>query len=462
MSLQTRVEDILTRAITDGRVTDGLGKLTLGPIERLVGILASEGVCPRESVGVSLQNGRACIETYVALARLGAVAVCLPPSTAAEERRVLMARAGCRLMVTDVGIETVAQHEPFRGWPDSISWVLHSSGSTGRPKPIALTWRSVEVTARDTIRALGVKPGAVHLGSMSQCYANGLFNSFLLPLATEGRVYLGPIATVANFGAYMRAVREAAADVLWVNPTVVSVLSRRAEPRDVASVHALVSCTAPLSRDACVTAEGALKRPVLQSYGLAETLIVSVEWYGRSAADEFSAGIPVAGPGSVFTGGEGTLEIVNGAVTPGYVKFCEGEVLCELPGGSPGERFVSADRGQFDEGGRLHVLGRLGGVMNIGGVKIGAEQMEEVLRAYPGITNAIVVGIRSTEGVEKPAALLEAQDDIDREKVALHCVSAVGPAGRPGMLRIIPRLPVTANGKVDRRAAEDTLRAVPR
>jgi acyl-coenzyme A synthetase/AMP-(fatty) acid ligase len=446
---------LLARAIADGRVRDGGGALEMTAVEARIKALSAAGVGARESVGVSCENGRPCIETYVALARIGAVAVCLPPNTAADQRRVLMSAMGCRVMATDGGIEILERCAPFRSWPEDIHWILHSSGSTGSPKPIALTWSAVVKNARDTVRILGITSGAIHLGSMSQCYANGLFNSFLLPLATEGTAHLGPVATVANFGAYMRALRESSASILWVNPTVVSVLSRRAE--ELQSVKMLVSCTAPLTRKACIAAEAGLKRPVLQSYGLAETLIVSVEEPARSAVSDFSAGLPVAGVDSVFTGSRGTLEIVNGAVTPGYIRIENGVAEFSLPDGTPGERFVSADRGEIAINGTLHVLGRLTGVINVGGVKIGAEQMEEVLRTFPGIRNAVVVGIPVGEGVERPAALIESDEALDLESVAMHCVSAVGRHGRPVLLRTVSRLPLTANGKVDRRAVEERL-----
>lgn len=449
---------MLVDAVRDCRISHSGGYLDLAAVDKLCDELAFAGVVAREAVGVSLENGGRCTATYVALARMNAVAVCLPPAGPVDVRAHLMGQMGCRAIVTDAGVESVRDGKAPARWPDDIHWILHSSGSTGFPKPIALTWAAVEKNSSDTMRTLTADRDYLHLGTMSQCYANGLFNSFLLPLATGGRVHVGPVATVAGFGSFQRAISGWEPDILWVNPTVVSALLRRSSAADLQTVKMLISCTAPLSHNTCMMAEQALQRPVLQSYGLAETLIVSVERLERSAKTEFSAGELVGGPRSAgISEVSGTLEIANGAVTPGYVRLEAGEVVCELPDGLAGERFVSADRAEFDEAGRLHVLGRLTGVINVGGVKVGAEQLEAVLRHYPGVADAFVAAVPVAEGRERPGALVETDMALNLEELALHCVGTLGVAARPVLLRAVRRLPTTSNGKVDRRAAEAIL-----
>lgn len=449
---------MLVDAVRDRRVSDSDGYLDLAGVDKVCAELSSAGVGARQAVGVSLENGRRCSATYVALARMNAVAVCLPPAGPVDVRAQLMGQMGCRAMVTEDAVESVRDGKPPARWPDDIHWILHSSGSTGSPKPIALTWAAVAKNAFDTMRTVAGASDSLHLGSMSQCYANGLYNSFLLPLATGGRAHVGPVVTVAGFGSFQRAISRWKPDILWVNPTVVSALLRRSSAADLESVKMMISCTAPLSHSACMHAEQTLQRPVLQSYGLAETLIVSVERPERSAQTEFSAGDLVGGARSAFVGEVSwTLEIANGAVTPGYVRLEAGEVLCELPEGVPGERFVSADRAEFDGAGRLHVLGRLTGVINVGGVKVGAEQLEAVLRRYPGVVDAFVAAVPIAEGRERPGVLVETDIALNLEQVALHCVGILGVAARPVIVRAVSRLPTTSNGKVDRRAAEAIL-----
>jgi acyl-coenzyme A synthetase/AMP-(fatty) acid ligase len=452
------LDKVFTDSVRQKRVRDDDGPLEHSAIEKRIAALQELGVRPRESVGVSLDNGRSCIETYIAIARVGAVAVPLPPDTSRAERSSLMTALGCRVIATGSSLDVVPEVAPFRSWPDDIHWILHSSGSTGRPKAIALSWSAVRKNALDTVSTLGVEDDRIHLGSMSQCYANGLFNSFLLPLVTGGSVHLGPIASIANFGAYTRAFRRSHASVHWVNPTLVSIVKRRFNASDFTPGAILVSCTAPLSKRLCLESEEKLHRPVLQSYGLAETLIVSVERPSRDAEKEFSAGAPVGGPHSVSTSSEGTLEIVNGAVTPGYVRM-DGAVKFELPNGIPGERFSSADYGFIGDDGNLTVTGRVTGVINVGGTKLSAEHLEEVIRGFPGVRNAVVVPVTSADGYARAGALIEADSSVELEQLALHCVAMVGRFARPAVIRQVQVLPLTANGKPDRARIATILRS---
>lgn len=462
MTSHATLVDTLLHGLSDRRLADAEGPLSLSRIQAVARSFERAGIRRRQAVGFSFENGRSCIEAYIGLALLDAVAVPLPPNLASSERAQLWAALDCAHVVTEAGVEPVSAVGERPIWPDDIYWVLHSSGSTGIPKAIPLTWKAVRQNAVDTIATLGLGTELLHVGSMSQCYANGLFNSFLLPLVTGGRAHLAPVATVASFGAYVKVLRESKADILWVNPTVVSVLARRVEPSQLGGVKALLSCTAPLSADVAVKAEQTLRRPVLQSYGLTETLIVSLEKPQRSAEREFSAGCLVGGRESAFVGSSGTLEIANGSVTPGYVRRSGSALMFELPDGVPGERFVSADRAEIDGSGRLHVLGRTTGVINVGGVKIGAEQLEEVLRRYPGVDNAVVVGVESRTGGVRPAALIETSAPLDLGDVGQHCVRALGRAARPMVVRTTPGLPITSNGKIDRCAAEALLRGACR
>lgn len=445
-------------ALSARRLFDGEGALQAQSCEARARLLEAAGVRSRQGVAICLENGRACIEAYIAVSLLDAVAVPLPPTLPQEERLRLWLQLGCSTLIDATGVRAISLYsEQAPLWPADIHWVMHSSGSTGVPKAIPLTFSAALNNAEDVMRALGITGEVTHLGSMSQCYTNGLYNSFLLPILTGGRAYVGPIASVMGLGAYRNALRKAKAKVLWVNPAVVAILTKRGDADDVQDANVLISCTAPLDQGVCETAERVLRRPVLQSYGLTETLIVSIEASGRSVAEEFSAGLPISGPGSVHRNADGVLEITNRAVTPGYVTLTAGGLRFELPSGHSGQSFLAGDLVEFDSGGRLHIRGRSSAVINVAGVKVSAEQLEEALREWPGVINAAVVAMSLSEGLTRPAALLETSQEMDFAAIGDHCAGLLGPAARLAAIRCVDRIPLTANGKVDRRAASALL-----
>jgi acyl-coenzyme A synthetase/AMP-(fatty) acid ligase len=233
------------------------------------------------------------------------------------------------------------------------------------------------------------------------------------------------------------------------------MLARNPSAGDFRDVRVLISCTAPLDQRLCVTAEAAFGRPVLQSFGTTETLIVSVESPGRDAATAFSSGQIVGGARAVSLdrdgGSDGVLRIHNGAVTPGYATCAGGRVEMSLPGGGiPGQLFVSGDLARLTAAGNLEIVGRTTNVINVGGVKISVEQMEEVLRSDPSVIDAAVAALAGADGDEKPMAFVSARGPVDKQRLIDACVQRLGSKARLADIRVVPAIPLTANGKIDR------------
>ena len=64
-------------------------------------------------------------------------------------------------------------------------------------------------------------------------------------------------------------------------------------------VEHIISCTAPLSQSVAIEFEDKFKHRVLQSYGLSETLITTLERPDSDARTQYSAGVPVGGKGDL-------------------------------------------------------------------------------------------------------------------------------------------------------------------
>jgi acyl-coenzyme A synthetase/AMP-(fatty) acid ligase len=218
----------------------------------------------------------------------------------------------------------------------------------------------------------------------------------------------------------------------------------------------VISCTAPLSQIECAQAQDHFARPVLQSYGLSETLIVSIEACDRDVSTDFSAGSLIAGPSSASVQSDGRLLIKNGAVFPGYASMRQGKISLKLPDMSQPGEFLSSDLAEI-ENGKLAIIGRDSSVINIGGMKISGEALERVLCNYPGIEAAAVSQRFDSRGIEKPVAMIVCTEPISTTALFDFCASSMGVAARPAEVKIVNDLPRTANGKVDRSAVHAIL-----
>lgn len=445
----------ICEAIRDGRVIDENGALSLGDSDRLARAIDATDITAGEAVGLSLDNGAPCVYAYAMLAKRNIVPVPLAPTMPLDERIRLWRRSGCRYAINEKGmVDSVAtSNAPRIMWPEGIDWIMHSSGSTGAPKAISVSVEALVRNAHDTLAILSNDVGALHVGSMSQCYTNGLYNSFMLPLLTGGRALMAPVATGLNLRRYLDLLHIHKPEILWVNPTVVRFLGDRMDPTDLSNQAILVSCTSALSRSAAKEAEDKLHRPVVQSYGLTETMIVSVEQPGRNVDLAFSSGMTVGGDKALKIHEDGICSIRNKAITKGYAAIVDGKVKLSLPDGEPGRAFIGPDLLHRDSNGCISIVGRRSNVINVQGLKISAEQLEAVAVEIPSVSDAVAVSVSDARTGEQPALLIIAPNTIDIAAVADYCAQKLGPKARPKVVQVTSEFPLTANGKIDRSAA---------
>jgi O-succinylbenzoic acid--CoA ligase len=116
-----------------------------------------------------------------------------------------------------------------------------------------------------------------------------------------------------------------------------------------------------------------------------------------------------------------------------------------------GERFITNDLGEFDEVGRLQILGRIDRVIVSGGLKISLDRVEELARAVPGVAELAATAIADQEWGQRVGIVYLGSPEV-ADEIALALANDLGPAGKP--IRVVrtdgvPKLP---SGKHDLQA----------
>ena len=150
------------------------------------------------------------------------------------------------------------------------------------------------------------------------------------------------------------------------------------------------------------------------------------------------------GPDTAGEEGSGELVIAGPCVANGYVN--EGD-----PGGfmyTAGQRtYRSGDRVRRDGAGRYHFLGRVDGQLKVNGFRIELGEIEEALRLATGGRQAAAALIDGTI-----QGLLEAAPGLDIDAVTADLRSRLPSYLLPSGIRIVPAIPLTPHGKIDRGA----------
>jgi len=118
---------------------------------------------------------------------------------------------------------------------------------------------------------------------------------------------------------------------------------------------------------------------------------------------------------------------------------------------------VPGDAATLATDGTISLLGRGSGVINTGGEKVFAEEVEQVLVEHPGVAEAVVVGVPDDRWGSRVAALVVPVPgvELDPDVLAEHVGGRLAGYKRPRLVRLVAGIPRTVSGKLDRRWAQE-------
>ncbi|MGW4884216.1 amino acid adenylation domain-containing protein [Streptomyces murinus] len=454
--------------------------------------LRAAGVTPGSLVGVCLDRTPDLAVALLAVWRAGAAYLPLDPSHPKARREFTVADSGIEWIVTDSATRGAVEQLPvrlmaldedggaaaetpdIRPAPGDLAYVIYTSGSTGRPKGVEVTHGNLAWLLAAADRHFDFGPHDVWTLMHSPAFDFSVWELWA-PLTSGGRVVVLGADEVRDPAAVHRVLREQGVTVL--NQTPAAFKGLRAHLKSTGSGFAeLPLRTVVFGGDAFdvrdygdwFTAPG--ERPALVNmYGITET---TVHVTFRTITENDVRGIvrspigrPLTGqhgyvldPGGrlVPPGSVGELYVSGGGVARGYRNRPEltAERFLDDPFGAPGARmYRTGDLVRVLPDGELAYIGRADHQVKIRGYRIEPGEIETALRALPGVADVAVVARR----------------DGDTARLVAHIVTPEArpldaPALREGLRLTLPdhmvpalfvrheRLPLTANGKVDRAA----------
>jgi long-chain acyl-CoA synthetase len=149
-------------------------------------------------------------------------------------------------------------------------------------------------------------------------------------------------------------------------------------------------------------------------------------------------------------GATGELQLRGSLVTTGYLGDPDATAAAFAPDGW----FATGDHARMDADGYVWILGRRTDLIVRGGFNIAPVEVEQALRRHPGIDDAVVYGLPSSTGDAIVGCTVVAADPALRPRDIRSWVRAhVADYAVPRHVRLAEAIPVTAIGKVDRRAS---------
>ncbi|WP_285611856.1 non-ribosomal peptide synthetase [Actinokineospora globicatena] len=442
-------------------VRDGSHSVTYRELVDRVGAIAAtlreRGAAPETVVAVALPRTVDLVATLLAVASTGAAYLPLDLGFPADRIEYMLADASPVLVVganglqlTEVGTGTVS---PVSVRSDQAAYVLYTSGSTGRPKGVVIPSGALVNFLLDMVDrfALGADDVLVAVTTVG-FDISGL--ELFVPLLSGATVRLVDGDT-ARDPALLAAVIADGATVMQATPSLWQALLA-AYPSAVQGLRVLVGgegLPADLARDL------AWSRGVTNLYGPTETTIWSTAH--ELNGDGVSIGAPIANTTvyvldgalkPVPVGVPGELYIAGDGLARGYHARpgLSAERFTADPFGPAGTRmYRTGDLARRGPDGLLSVLGRVDHQVKVRGFRIELGEIETVLARHPEVERAVVVAHGSGLAEQRLVAYVvpTVPDDLtDWARSALPDYMV------PSALVGLPEIPLTPNGKVDRRA----------
>ena len=313
---------------------------------------------------------------------------------------------------------------------DDIAVVLATSGSTGAPKAAELSAQALLASSRAALARLGAGPGDRWLCCLPTHHISGL--AVLVRSLVAGHAPLA--CPQADPAAVARAAAAGCGYVSLVPTQLRRLLDANAGPA-LASFQAILVGGAAIPPGLLQAAAGAGAR-VVTSYGMTETC-------GGCVYD----GLPLDGV-RVASGEDGRIRIAGPMLFSRY-RLAPALTRAVLDDGW----FRTSDLGGPRADGTLAVRGRADDVINSGGEKVVAAEVEQALRDCPGVHDVAVVGVPDPEWGERVTALVVAADPADPPslgRLRQHVKNKLPGYAAPRAVTVVREIPVLGSGKPDR------------
>ncbi len=472
-------------------VVFGDRELTYRELDRranqLARALEKQGVGVETPVGLCAERSLEMVVALLGILKAGGAYVPIDADYPAERREWMLRDAGVHVVVT-AGPKALAisfgEAKELRldaGWGElanerddgasrgvtgeGLAYIMYTSGSAGRPKGTCIPHRAIARLVKGA-RYASFTPDEVFLQLASISFDAATFeiwgpllNGGKLVVPSPGRLSLTEIGEV---------IRDKGVTTLWLttglfnvmiesNPEALKPLRRLLTGGDALSVPHVKRALSLLEGVEIINAYGptesttfASSFPITTADGVGSIPI------GRPIAsttmyilDDRMAPAPIGAPGEIYIGGDGLARAYLNQPALTAEKF----VPNPFSAAPLARLYRTGDRARFLPDGNIEFLGRIDQQVKIRGFRVELGEIEAVLSGAPSVDACVAVVREDTPGDKRIVAYFVTRGDAPATVELRSFLQRRLPEFMvPSAFVKLERLPLTANGKVDRRA----------
>ncbi|KPU61153.1 D-alanine--poly(phosphoribitol) ligase, subunit 1 [Pseudomonas fluorescens] len=466
---------------------------------RLAWMLRERGVGPQVRVGLALERSLEMVVGLLAILKAGGAYVPLDPEYPLDRLHYMIEDSGLGLLLSDAAMfkalgelpATVGRwcleedaaalsNYPATGLPlisllQHQAYLIYTSGSTGKPKGVVVSHGEIAMHCRAVIERFTMRPDDCELHFYSINF-DAATERLLVPLLSGAQVVLraqGQWDAEEICG----LIRRHHINVLGFTPSYGSQLAQWLATQDqTLPVRMIITGGEALTGEHLARIRAAFKPSLFfNAYGPTETVVMPLASLAPEVLEEGAGSVPIGGVigdrvayildadlALVPQGATGELYVGGAGLAQGYHQrpgmTAERFVADPFVAGG-GRIYRTGDLVRQRADGLVEYLGRIDHQVKIRGFRIELGEIETRLLEHASIREAVVLALDAPSGKQLVGYLAtdvaeqsEAQHAALREALKAYLKSQLPDYMVPTHLILLASMPLTANGKLDRRA----------
>ena len=460
---------------------------------RLAWMLRERGVGPQVRVGLALPRSLEMVIGLLAILKAGGAYVPLDPEYPLDRLHYMIEDSGIGLLLSDAALfealgelpATVAcwcleddspvlanypaEALPFVSLAQHQAYLIYTSGSTGKPKGVVVSHGEIAMHCQAVIERFDMRPDDCELHFYSINF-DAATERLLVPLLCGARVVLRAQGQwdAEEICALIRTHRI---NVLGFTPSYGSQLAQwLATQQQTLPVRMCITGGEALTGEHLQRIRAAFTPQLFfNAYGPTETVVMPLASLAPEQLEEGAGSVPIgsivgarvayildADLALVPRGASGELYIGGAGLAQGYHQRpgMTAERFVADPFAAKGGRlYRTGDLVRQRADGLVEYLGRIDHQVKIRGFRIELGEIETRLLEHEAVREAVVLALDAPSGKQLVAYLVsDAEHAALRDALKVHLKAQLPDYMVPAHLIVLQSMPLTANGKLDRRA----------
>lgn len=346
--------------------------------------------------------------------------------------------------------------------PENLCYCIYTSGSTGKPKGVMIEHRNLVNYVDDNPYNVEAQ-SYIKIATVSLAFAAITFDVSILeeciPLYHGITVCMATEEEIHNPLALSKLILENGVDMMTCTPSFLINIIDMPEMKDALSRIKVFNVGAEAFPDSLYGKIMALGTTplVYNGYGPTETTIGCA--FEQVTGEKITIGKPMANIRMMMidkyrnplpAGVPGELLIIGNGVGRGYVGRPDltADKFITFEGR---KAYRSGDLAKWNHHGKIEFMGRMDNQVKLRGLRVELDEIENVMNQYPSVKSSVVL-VKGKDADQFLCGYFVAKQQVDPQKLTCFMQKYLTPYMVPRVLMQLPELPLTNNGKVDKRA----------